>query len=299
MLVTLEIEGSKRRMGSNIGKDTSRAMAKSILVTGASSGLGEALARCFSSSGWQCFGGSRRGVSSAGGSGVRHLVMDVTRPDSVAGAVQSVLESAGRIDAAVCNAGINTSSPAEELGETTARAIVETNFWGVVNTVRAVLPPMRAQRGGTIAVIGSLAGLVAPPGEAFYAASKHALEGWLESLQYEVRGLGIRIYLIEPGFIRTDLASATNPPSGPLYAGYDPLRHALREHWTRAIERGVSSDAAAKRVVRIVERGGSRFRHRIGSDAIWIPRFKRLLPERLFFGIAAGRFGIARFYRGG
>jgi short-subunit dehydrogenase len=110
----------------------------------------------------------------------------------------------------VNNAGINISGVFEELSAAQGRAIVDTNFHGVADTIRAFLPAMRERRPGTLLTIGSLAGLLAPPGEAFYAASKHALEGLHEALQHELHRFGIRVCLAEPGFIRTDLARSVS-----------------------------------------------------------------------------------------
>jgi NAD(P)-dependent dehydrogenase (short-subunit alcohol dehydrogenase family) len=192
---------------------------KVVLVTGASAGLGASIATELAGRDWDVLAASRRGLAPAGGS-VRPVVMDVT-------SVESVRKSIGseRLDAIVCNAGINAAAPAEELDDARARSILETNFWGVVNTVRAALPKFRQQGQGCIVVIGSLAGLMAPPGASYYAASKHALEGWLESLQYEVAGFGVRVHLIEPGFIRTDLAAAEPVPAS--LSEYDGLRERL------------------------------------------------------------------------
>ena len=111
---------------------------------------------------------------------------------------------------------------------------MDTNFYGVTGMIRAFLPEMRKRRSGTIPTIGSLAGLMAPSGEAFYAASKHALEGFLEALQYEVAPFGVRVCLAEPGFIATNLASAPAETDGTI-PDYDAVRQALKAKWEASI----------------------------------------------------------------
>lgn len=136
-----------------------------------------------------------------------------------------------------------------------------------------------------------LAGIVAPPGEAYYAASKHGVRGFLESLQYEVSGFGIRVHLAEPGFIRTDLAAKQAPPDL-VEPEYDALRRQLAGHWKHSIESGMRASDAARRIVDIVEKPGAPFRTRMGRDAVWIPRLKMLLPNSIFFALTRRWFGI-------
>jgi NAD(P)-dependent dehydrogenase (short-subunit alcohol dehydrogenase family) len=185
------------------------------LVTGGSSGLGAALCAELAGRGWHVLAASRRATAPAlaqpACSGVvEPLALDVCRPASIADLARQ-LERRGQMpELLVNNAGINISGVFEELSAAQGRAIVDTNFHGVADTIRAFLPAMRERRRGTLLTIGSLAGLLAPPGEAFYAASKHALEGLHEALQHELHRFGIRVCLAEPGFIRTDLARSVS-----------------------------------------------------------------------------------------
>lgn len=263
-----------------------------VFVTGGSSGLGAEICNAFGRAGWCAFAGSRRATLVEGAhAAVRPIRCDVTAHVDVDRAVAEILETAGRLDAIICNAGINVSALAEELPEARARAILDTNFWGAVYGARAVLPQFRAQRAGTLVVIGSLAGMVSPPGEAYYAASKHAIRGFLESLQYEVSDFGIRVHLIEPGFIRTNLASAAAANTETL-ADYDPLRARVQAHWRGAIAGGLDASAVADCVVRVVARRTAPFRTRVGQDAVWVPRLKALLPSKMYFALTRRRFGL-------
>lgn len=161
-----------------------------------------------------------------------------------------------------------------------------------MHAVRAVLPHFRDRRGGTLLVVGSLAGIVAPPGEAFYAASKQALRGWMEALHHEVGRFGIRVHLVEPGFIRTNLAQATPAQPG-VIADYAALRAHLATHWRKAIASGKEPEQVAWQILRLVNAPTGPLRLRIGSDARWIPRFRAVLPAPLFYAITRRKLGIS------
>lgn len=264
---------------------------KVALVTGASAGLGNAICARLIERGWRVIAASRRGSSAISSPLLRTICLDVTDAVAFDAQIRDLLAVEGRIDAIVLNAGIETLAPAEELPLELAHEIMNTNFWGVVHGVKAVLGYFRERRDGTILVVGSLAGLTAPPGEAMYAASKHALEGWLESLQYEVAGFGIRVRLAEPGFMRTNMAKSSSKNIGTI-ADYDPIRTHLEAQWKSNLEHGLDVKTASKKLMGLVEKKHSPFRTRIGNDAVWIPKMKAILPERLFFFGARNSFGI-------
>jgi NAD(P)-dependent dehydrogenase (short-subunit alcohol dehydrogenase family) len=264
------------------------------LVTGASGGLGAAMAHGLARRGWHVFAASRSARSDTGGDlygeHIEPLFMDVTQESSVRVALARVAERGQGIDLLINNAGINVSGVVEEMPKEQGRAIMDTNFYGVVDTIRAVLPLMRAQRRGTILTIGSLAGLVAPPGEAYYAAAKSALEGFLESFQYEATPFGVRVCLAEPGFIRTNLARGAVEISATC-ADYDKVRAALKQHWMGAIDAGMPAKGMAERIVTWALTGRG-FRKRFGLDALWLPIAKQLMPEAVFFAVTRRQFGI-------
>jgi NAD(P)-dependent dehydrogenase (short-subunit alcohol dehydrogenase family) len=267
---------------------------KIALVTGASSGLGAALAVELARRGWLVHAASRSGRAPAAASGrgrIRPLQLDVTAVDQVQHTVSALAAETGGIDLVINNAGINFSGVVEEVPLIRGAEIVETNFFGAVYVTRAALGSMRERRSGTILTIGSLAGLVAPPGEAYYAASKHALEGFMESLHYEVESFGIRVLLAEPGFIRTALATAS-PPIEAVHDAYERYRVALSAHWKEAIASGAHGHDVARRIVDWAERPGRAMRRRFGRDARWTLLAKRLVPEPLFFAITRKVFGI-------
>src|SRR3954470_18759595 len=177
--------------------------SKVALVTGASSGIGEATAERLVAAGYQVFGTSRR-AARAGQRAFEMLILDVTSERSVEAAVGEVMRSAGRIDVLVNNAGFGVApAGAEESSTEQAQSIFDTNFFGIVRMTRAVVPHMRQQGGGRIINIGSVLGFLPMPYGALYAATKHAIEGYSESLDHELRTRGIRVSVIEPAYTKT------------------------------------------------------------------------------------------------
>ncbi|MEP6574418.1 MAG: oxidoreductase, partial [Gemmatimonadota bacterium] len=174
----------------------------SAIVTGASGGIGEATARALHAAGYRVFGTSRR-APAMGSPDIEFLVCDVTSDESVQAAVSEVLSRTGRIDLLVNNAGVGLVGGAEESSLEQAKSLFEVNLFGLIRMTRSVLPSMRQQRAGRIVNISSIMGLIPAPFMALYAASKHAVEGYSESLDHETRGSGIRVVLVEPAYTQT------------------------------------------------------------------------------------------------
>ena len=172
------------------------------LVTGASTGIGHATAKALQNAGFRVFGTSRRAAAERS-DGVTMLTCDVTDDASVAKLVDEVLAKAGRIDLLVNNAGIGLLGGAEESSIAQAQALFDVNVFGVLRVTNAVLPTMRRQGKGRIVNLSSILGLIPSPYNALYASTKHAIEGYSESLDHELRTFGIRVVLVEPGYTRT------------------------------------------------------------------------------------------------
>ena len=176
---------------------------KIALVTGASSGIGEATAERLATAGFKVYGTSRRGAK-PGRRSFEMLTLDVTSDSSVETVVSEVIRREGRVDLLVNNAGFSTApAGAEESSIEQTRSIFDTNFFGIVRMTRAVVPHMRQQGGGRIINIGSVLGFLPAPYMALYAATKHAIEGYSESLDHELRTRGIRVSVIEPAYTKT------------------------------------------------------------------------------------------------
>ena len=265
---------------------------KVVLVTGASSGLGRATAVMLAGQGHRVFGTSRR-PSSGVLPGVEMLVLDVREDASVDEAVRGVLNRAGRIDVLVNNAGYLLSGAIEETTIEEAKAQFDTNFFGAVRMVGAVLPSMRAHGGGRIVNIGSLAGLIGVPFEGFYSASKHAIEGYTASLRHEVRPFGIHVSMVEPGFFRSELSGAKQAPA--LAApGYEAARGRAMASFEAAIDHGPDPALVAAAIARIIVTQGPRLHYRVGRDAAWVPVMMALLPQTMFERGLRRRFRLDR-----
>src|SRR5215813_10473390 len=226
---------------------------KVVLITGASSGVGQSTARLLSHNGYKVFGTSRNAAAAAGIPTVKMLPLDVTSDDSVAACVKAVANDAGRIDVLVNNAAYELAGALEEVSIEEAKAQFETNFFGVMRMVKAVLPEMRERRSGRIINISSLAGLVAaPPFWGAYSASKWALEAYSEHLAREVRPFNVRVSIVEPGSTKTSLTSNQRSPSAPI-AEYAPWRERAVRAARRLEAKGPDPALVADCVTRIIE----------------------------------------------
>jgi NAD(P)-dependent dehydrogenase (short-subunit alcohol dehydrogenase family) len=251
------------------------------LVTGASSGIGEAAARELAAAGFTVYGTSRKATDGEQRGGVVFLPLDVSDDDSVAGAVREVLDRSGRIDVLVNNAGLGIAGAAEESSIEQARALFDTNLFGAIRMTRAVLPQMREQGSGRVINLSSVQGFVPAPFAALYAATKHALEGYSESLDHELREYGIRVLLVEPAYTRTSFDTNAIPADEPLplYAQRRETRDALM---AEAIKRGDEPSVVAETIVAAATDNRPKLRYPAGKLARRVSRQRRYAPSTLF-----------------
>jgi NAD(P)-dependent dehydrogenase (short-subunit alcohol dehydrogenase family) len=247
------------------------------LVTGASTGIGRATAKALHNAGFRVFGTSRRALTDRS-DGITMLTCDVTDEESVAKLVDEVLAAAGRIDLLVNNAGIGLLGGAEESSTAQARALFDVNVFGVLRATNAVLPIMRRQGKGRIINMSSILGLIPSPFNALYASTKHAIEGYSESLDHELRTFGIRVVLVEPGITRTSFEENVTRPDRrlPAYDSVRPRMEALMRKW---IERGDDPDIVANTVVKAATDATPRRRYTAGKQASQVRFLRRFLPE--------------------
>jgi NAD(P)-dependent dehydrogenase (short-subunit alcohol dehydrogenase family) len=263
---------------------------QTVLITGASSGFGALSAEKLTQLGYTVYGTSQRDLPNTD-AGVRMRVLDVTDPKSVQTCIDGILDETGRIDTLINSAGIGQLSLAEETPMNTAAAIMQTNFWGMVRTTRAVLPGMRQHGGGRVLFMSSLAGLVGTPGQSFYSASKHAVEGFAESLHVELVDLPIDIVIIEPGFFATELE--TNAPEAEnTISDYDKTRANVTASISTSLQEGDDPAIVADKIADIVTDDSPKLRYRIGDDAWLVPLLKNLMPRSVFEIGLLRRFGL-------
>jgi len=250
------------------------------LVTGASSGIGEATAERLAKAGYKVYGTSRRGAQ-AGQRTFEMLPLDVTSDESVEAAVKEVLRLHGRIDLLVNNAGFGVApAAAEESSIDQARAISHTNFFGIIRMTRAVLPPMRRQGSGRIINIGSVLGFLPMPYMALYSATKHAVAGYSESLDHELRTLGIRVSVIEPAYIKTPFDANFMAPDSPMDE-YREVRSAVDKRVKEVVEGADGSEVVAETVLQAAIAAHPKLRYTAGGLARRLRLLRRFAPAGL------------------
>ncbi|HEY8156510.1 MAG TPA: SDR family NAD(P)-dependent oxidoreductase [Myxococcota bacterium] len=265
-------------------------MRPSVLLTGASSGIGAATAVHLAGRGFQVFGTSRRPERQSL-PGVRFLALDARDEASVAKAVAEVLASAGRLDAVVCNAGVGIFGSVEEVTIEAARELFETNFFGTLRVLRAALPHLREARRGRIVIVGSLAGRAPIPFQAHYSASKGALDALALALHNELHGTGVGISLIEPGDIRTEFNERTEWGEPGLSAYGERLRRAERVI-RESLPRAPGPEIVARAIERALTSRRPRVRYTVGPDSLLVPLARRLLPDRWSLRLVRSHFRV-------
>jgi len=247
------------------------------LVTGASSGIGEAIANRLAKAGYKVYGTSRRGAQ-AGQRTFEMLPLDVTSEESVDAAVKEVLRLYGRIDLLVNNAGFGVApAAAEESSLDQARAIFDTNFFGIVRMTRAVLPHMRRQGSGRIINIGSVLGFLPMPYMALYSATKHAVAGYSESLDHELRTMGIRVSVIEPAYIKTPFDANFMAPDAPLDE-YREIRSAVDKRVKEVVQGADGPEIVAETVLHAALAARPKLRYTAGGLASRLRLLRRFAP---------------------
>lgn len=246
------------------------------LVTGASSGIGEATAERLASAGYRVYGTSRR-RNREGQRSFEMLPLDVTSDESVAAAVKEVMRIDGRIDLLVNNAGFSVGLAGdEEISIAQASSIFDTNFFGTVRMTRAVVPHMRRRRAGRIINIGSALGFVPMPYNAVYSATKHAIEGYSESLDHELRTWGVRVVVVEPGVTKTRFDANVMEPDSTLDE-YREIRAALAKTWQEAFAKGDAPSTVADVVLKAATAARPKLRYAVGSVAV-LRALRRFAP---------------------
>ncbi len=264
---------------------------KTAFVTGASSGIGRATALALMRANYRVIGTSRSAQPGEVRDGITLIPLDVTSDTSVAAAVAEAEAMLGGIDLLINSAGVGIDGAAEESSIEQVRWLFETNFHGVVRVTNAVLPSMRARGSGRILNVGSGLGLIPAPFSAYYSGAKHALEGYSESLDHEVRGFGIRVAVIEPGVTSTSFEGSTIPADRPL-AAYDALRAGYRAAFAASMAGADTADSVADTIVRAARDAKPKLRYPSGKMATQGAFARRFLPRGLLDTLLHKQFGL-------
>lgn len=261
---------------------------RTVLVTGASSGIGEATARAFLERGWTVHAAARRTeiMESLAEEGAHVHFLDLADETSIGDLVSRLGKEAGSLDAIVNNAGIGVYGSVEEVPMNEARRQFEVNLFGIARLTQLILPVMREARSGTIVNISSIGGRVYTPMGAWYHASKHALEGWSDCLRLEVAPFGIRVVIVEPGAIETEFAEIAIAPllersEGGPYADF-ARKMATATRRAYLDKKASPPDLIAGIIVKAVEANRPKTRYvagYLGKPVIWA---RRVLGDRGF-----------------
>lgn len=252
------------------------------LVAGASAGIGRATALALVDAGFAVVATARTTPRLPPADGVSYLDLDVTDDASVASVLTEVIDRHGRIDLLVNNAGIGSAGAAEESTIAHDRAVFDVNVFGIMRMTKAVLPHMRARRSGRIVNVSSVLGLIPQPFMAAYSASKHAVEGYSESVDHEVRDLGVRVLLVEPAVTKTNFDAARNHgdpvPSLPAYA---KQRKQTDDALAGAAAEGDPPEAVAAAIVAAATDAKPKLRYTPAKQAGRISALRRFAPRRI------------------
>ena len=263
---------------------------KVALVTGVSSGIGQATALRLADLGYRTFGTVREVVDPE--PGVIELVrLDVRDRDSVQHGVATIFERAGRIDLLVNNAGTALIGAAEETTPEEALEIFDTNFFGTMRMIQAVLPAMRNQGFGRIINISSVLGFLPAPFMSVYAATKHAVEGYSESLDHEVRNFGVRVIVVAPGFTRTNLGREVTNGHG--MSEYRSDRERVAASVRQQIKSGADPSLIANVIARAAEIPNPALHYQAGRTARMLRMLRSLAPESVVDQGVRKAFGVA------
>jgi NADP-dependent 3-hydroxy acid dehydrogenase YdfG len=283
-------------------------VSKAVLITGCSSGIGQATARRLAANGWTVYATARRpdAIADLEAAGCRTLALDVTDEGSMAAAVRTIEDTHGAVGVLINNAGYSQSGAIETVPLDAARRQFETNVFGLTRLTQLVLPKMRDQRWGKVVNIGSMGGKLVFPGGGWYHATKHALEAISDALRFEVRGFGIDVILLEPGLITTEFGNAAAASMTEIdgeavaaaSAGGDP--YATFNATVGSVTQGAYDGplrllgAGPEKVAKVIERSISRRRAptRVTitpSAKLSIPS-RRLMPDRAWDAMMRAQF---------
>jgi len=239
-------------------------MKKTILVTGASSGIGLNIATRLHQNGYHVVGTSRNPDKYQNLLPFKLLALDICDDNSINVFLQQLFSDLAHLDVLINNAGYLVKGLAEETSVELGKQQFETNFWGTVKLTRALLPYFRKQRHGQIITTGSFLGLIGYPNATYYSASKHALEGFFKSLRFELNQFGIKVSMVEPVFFKSSI-SENSVAAHDVIEDYNGFRGKVNEFGRRSIENAPEPGAVVETVSKIIEEKNPKFSYPIGK----------------------------------
>lgn len=239
-------------------------MKQNILITGASSGFGLLIANELHRKGYNVIGTSRNPEKYESKVPFKMIALDLDSEQSINTLPDRIFKEVGQLDILINNAGFLVSGIAEETPIELGRQQLETNFWGTIKVTNAVLPYFRKQKFGKIITVGSIIGLVSFPNAAYYAASKHALEGYFKALRYELSEFNISVAMIEPSAFKTNIMDNSSTPLNKI-EDYNPLRRKIEKFTNALVTQAEDPSIVASKVLNVVETDKPKFRNIVGK----------------------------------
>jgi NAD(P)-dependent dehydrogenase (short-subunit alcohol dehydrogenase family) len=267
---------------------------KTVLITGSSIGIGRVTAELFQKNGWQVAATMRNPDTGAELAGLRNVLvtkLDVTDGASIDAAVNAAVERFGGIDVLVNNAGYGVYGVLEATAVESIRRQFETNVIGLLAMTKAVVPGFRKQGGGVIVNVSSISGRLTLPFSSPYSGTKFAVEGISEALRYEMREIGVRVKLVEPGMIKTNFANVMEFNNDPSLCEYQRLVEKLWDVATALRASGAESQTAAEAIYTAATDGTDQLRYVVGEDARQLAAQRDALDDAVFFKEMGARFG--------
>jgi short-subunit dehydrogenase len=249
-------------------------MEQTILVTGASSGFGLLIASKLHESGYQVIGTSRNPEKYQEKVPFKLLALDIANDASIESFAEHLFSQISKLDVLINNAGYLVTGLAEETSIEIGKQQFETNFWGTVKLTNELLPYFRKQKQGKIITVGSLLGLVSLPNVAYYAASKHALEGYFKALRIELNQFNIKVSMVEPSTFKTNIGNSASNVKGDI-KDYDVFRQKITSYTKTQFEQAPGPEPVMNTVLKIINERNPKYSHPVGKGASIILTLQR------------------------
>lgn len=245
-------------------------MKQNILVTGASSGFGLLLAKELHQMGYNVIGTSRNPENMQTKAPFKMLTLDITDDNSIQSFSKQLFAEIDQLHVLINNAGFYLSGLAEETSITQGKQQFETNFWGTIKLTNELLPYFRKQRFGKIITVSSIMGLISLPGGAYYAASKHALEGYFRALRFELNEFNVKVSMVEPVGFKTNIVTNSKVAENRIN-DYDVYRTTLEDYTRDLFTKSEEPTAVVKTLLKLVESKNPKFNHPVGKGSTLFP----------------------------
>jgi short-subunit dehydrogenase len=254
-------------------------MSKIILITGASSGFGLMLAKDLHQKGFNVIGTSREPQKYQGKFPFKLMKLDIDDDASIQLFAEQITTEIKRIDVLVNNAGFMVTGIAEETPMEVAKQQFETNFWGTIKVTNALLPIFRKQKSGQIITVSSIVGIIGPPNLSFYAASKHAVEGYFKSLRLELNQFNIKVSVVEPVWFKTNLGRNAVSSIGNSISDYDAYRKKVNIVTQKGLDEADSPEAVVSSITKLIQTKEPKFSNPVGKMSGMIIFLQKFAPK--------------------